>query len=347
MTAASLALLVAVDAAFTGLDGIGRGTALRAAPGTAGPDRGAVLAATGPQLLLGHVWLVAAAGLLVGLFPRWEAAVVSQAYWWVLAIAAGLVLRVAALGVAALGVPAPGARTGSGPGPVRAALAAAGALASGAGTGGFLAAAAGVWPVVGAAAVVALDLVLAGWSLGVGSDRGDDGGRRGLLLVPAAVLAAGGAITGAAVVVALVAAGVLFGRRRPGARRDQSDPGRGGAGRGALAGTGRARRGNRPGRRAGHGPGRRRAGTGVAAPTFVLVLAVQVWFWRGPPAPGALRAPGALSVHGRRPPPVPAVVCTCWSGSPCWRPSRRWPRRRRSPVPCSTRPRPRSACWPP
>ncbi len=252
-------------------------------PGPRAPTRGAVLAATGPQLLLGHVWLIAAAGLLVGLFPRWETAVVAQAYWWVLAIAAGLVLRVAALGVAALGVPAPGARTGSGPGPVRAALAAAGALASGAGIGGFLAAAAGVWPVVGAAAVVALDLVLAGWSLGVGSRRWTTTAAGALLLVPAAVLAAGGAIAGAVVVVALVVAGVLFGRRRypvlagtsltlaavaPMAARwpELAVPGAGTVPAAELV----------------TGPVGAALVTGVAAPTFVLVLAVQVWFWRGP-----------------------------------------------------------------
>ncbi|MDQ4116414.1 MAG: cytochrome d ubiquinol oxidase subunit II, partial [Actinomycetota bacterium] len=126
MTGASLALLVAVVAAFTGLDGIGRGSALRAVTGTAGRDRDRVLATAGPQLLLGHVWMVAAAGLMVGLFPRWEGAVVGHAYWWVLAIAAGLVLRVAALGVAVLGVPAADAR----PDAVRAALAGTGALAT-------------------------------------------------------------------------------------------------------------------------------------------------------------------------------------------------------------------------
>ena len=284
MTAASLLLLVAVVAAFTGLDGIGRGTALRAVTGAAGRDRGAVLAGTGPQLLLGHVWIVAAAGLMVGLFPRWEGPVVSAAYWWVLAIAAGLVLRVAALGVAALGIPAPGARTGTGPTPVRAALAATGALATAAGTGGFLAAAAGVWPVIGALAVVALDVVLSGRALGVDVPMWTTAAAGVLLAVPAVVLAAGGAIAGAAVVVALVAAGILLGRHpvlagtlltlaavAPVAARwpELAVPGVGTVPAAELVTS----------------PAGAALVTGVAAPAFALVLAVQVWFWRGAAAP--------------------------------------------------------------
>lgn len=280
MTAASLALLVAVVAAFTGLDGIGRGTALRAVTGTAGRDPGAVLAGTGPQLLLGHVWMVAAAGLMVGLFPRWETAVVAHAYWWVLAIAAGLVLRVAALGVAALGVPVAGARTGAGPTAFRAAIAATGALATAAGTGGFLAVAAGVWPVLGALAVVALDVVLSGWALGVGVPAGTTAAAGVLLLVPSAVLAAGGALAGAAVVAALVAAAVVL-RRRPvpagtcltlaavapvAARWPEL----------AVPGAGTV-----PVAELVTSPAGTALVTGVAGPTFVLVLAVQVWFWRG------------------------------------------------------------------
>lgn len=278
MTGPSLALLGAVLAAFTGLDGIGRGSALRAVTGTAGRDRREVLAATGPQLLLGHVWMIAAAGLLVGLFPRWEVAVVSQAYWWVLAIAGGLVLRVAALGVAVLGIPATDAR----PTTVRTALAATGALATAAGTGGFLAVAAGVWPVLGAAAVLALDLVLSGWSLGVGVRTATVAVAGVLLLVPAVVLAAGGALAGAAVVAVLVAAGVLLARRphpvlagtcltvAAVAPVAVHWPGLAVPGRGIV-----------PAAELVTSPAGAALVTGVAAPTFALVLAVQIWFWRG------------------------------------------------------------------
>jgi cytochrome bd ubiquinol oxidase subunit II len=280
VTAVSLALLVAVLAAFAGLDGIGRGTALRAVTGSAGRDRGLVLAGTGPQLLLGHVWLVAGAGLMVGLFPRWEGAVVATAYWWVLAIAAGLVLRVAALGVAALGIPAPGARTGTGPDTVRTALAATGALATAAGTGGFLAAAAGVWPVIGALAVIGFDVVVSGWALGVRVPMGTLVLAGALLAVPAVVVAAGGALAGAVVVAGLVVAGVLL-RRWP-----------------TLAGTLLALAavaptvarwpelavpgsGTVPVAELVTSPAGAALVTGVAGPVFVLVLAVQVWFWSG------------------------------------------------------------------
>lgn len=280
MTAASLALLVAVVAAFTGLDGVGRGTALRAVTGTAGRDRGAVLAGTGPQLLLGHVWMIAAAGLLVGLFPHWETTVVAHAYWWVLAIAAGLVLRVAALGVAVLGIPAPGARVGLGPGTVRAALAATGALATAAGTGGFLAAAAGVRPVLGALAVIALDVLLSGWALGVGVRVRTTAVAGALLLVPAVVLAVGGAVAGAAVVAVLVAAGILLRGRpvlagicltlaavAPLAARwpNLAVPGAGSVPAAELVTS----------------PAGAMLVTGVAAPVVALVLAVQAWFFRG------------------------------------------------------------------
>ncbi|TCK25556.1 cytochrome d ubiquinol oxidase subunit II [Pseudonocardia endophytica] len=287
MTAASPALLVAVLAAFVGLDGIGRGTALRAVTGTAGRDRGLVLAGTGPQLLLGHVWMVAAAGLLVGLFPRWESAVVASAYWWVLAIAAGLVLRVAALGVAALGIPRPGARTGTGPNAVRSALAATGALATAAGTGGFLAVAAGVWPVLGVPAVIGFDVVVSGWALGVRVPMWTLALVGALLVVPAVVLAAGGAVLGAAVVAVLVVAGVLLARRpvfagtllataavAPMVARwpDLAVPGSGTVPVAELVTS----------------PAGAALVTGVAGPTFVLVLAVQIWFWRGAgPGPGS------------------------------------------------------------
>lgn len=275
MTGASLALLVGVVAAFTGLDGVGRGTALRALTGTAGGGRGVVLAGTGPQLLLGHVWMVAAAGLMVGLFPRWEGPVVAHAYWWVLAIAAGLVLRVAALGVAALGTRATDARPDAG----RATLAATGALATAAGTGGFLAVAAGVWPVLGALAVIALDVVLSGRALRVGVPRWTTAAAGVLLLVPAAVLAAGGAVAGAAVVAVLVVAGVLLGGRvlggtcltlaavAPIAARwpELAVPGAGAVPAAELVTS----------------PAGAALVTGVAGPAFALVLAVQAWFWRG------------------------------------------------------------------
>lgn len=155
MTAAALGLLVAVTVAFVGLDGVGRGAVLRAVTGRTARPRDEVFAGVGPQLLGSHVWLVTAVGLLVGLFPRWESALLAHAYWWVLALTAGLVLRVAALDFR---------RKGHRPG--WEALAAAGVLATGAGAGGFLAVAAGLWPVLGAAAVLALDVVLGGWWLG-------------------------------------------------------------------------------------------------------------------------------------------------------------------------------------
>lgn len=112
MTALALLLTVVAVSAFVGIDGVARGTALHAALGMDGRPRGAMLAGTGPQLLLGHIWMVVTAGLLVGLFPRWESAVVEHACGWVIAIVAGLVLRVAAIGVAALGIPAAWARAG-------------------------------------------------------------------------------------------------------------------------------------------------------------------------------------------------------------------------------------------
>lgn len=301
MTAWSLALLATVTAAFVGLDGIARGTALHAVLGPG--DRPHVLAGSGPQLLLGHVWIIAAAGLLVGLFPRWESAVVAQAYWWVLAIAAGLVLRVAALGVAALGVPAPGARTGAGPGPARAALAVTGALATAAGTGGFLATAAGVWPVAGAAAVVALDIVLGAWALHVAAPAWSTTVAAALLLVPAVVLAVGGWFAGAAAVAGLVVAGTLL-HSRPtlaGTLR-RSRPVAAGTPvrtRPVLAGTlltlaavapiaarwpelAMPGAGAVPAISVAAGPVGATLVTTVAGPAAVLVLAVQAWFWRTP-----------------------------------------------------------------
>jgi hypothetical protein len=101
-----------------------------------------------------------------------------------------------------------------------------------------------------------------------------------LLLVPAAVLAAGGAVAGAAVVAALVAAGILL-RRRPvpagiclttaavapiAARWPEL----------AVPGAGTA-----PVAELVTSPAGAALVTGVAGPTFVLVLAVQAWFWRG------------------------------------------------------------------
>lgn len=174
MTAAGLVLLAAVTAAFVLLDGVGRGAVLRAVAGRTARPREEVFAGVGPQLLGSHVWLIAASGLLVGLFPRWEIALVSHGYWWVLALTAGLVARVAALDFRRKG-----AR------PAWEAVAAAGALATGAGIGGFLAVAAGVWPVLGALAVVVLDLVLGGWWLG------DLSGRVPRMVGTAAVLALG------------------------------------------------------------------------------------------------------------------------------------------------------------
>lgn len=155
MTGAALTLLIAVTAAFVLLDGIGRGAVLRAVTGRTARGRDEVFAGVGAQLLGSHVWLVAAVGLLVGLFPRWETALLSHAYWWVLAVAAGLLVRLAALDFRRKG-----RRRGWEP------VAAAGVLATGAGTGGLLAVAAGVWPVLGAVAVLVLDVVLGGWWLG-------------------------------------------------------------------------------------------------------------------------------------------------------------------------------------
>lgn len=227
MTTAGLALLAAVTAAFVLLDGVGRGAVLRAVTGRTARPRDEVFAGVGPQLLGSHVWLVAASGLLLGLFPRWEVALVSHGYWWVLALTAGLVLRVAALDFRRKG-----AR------PAWEAVAAAGVLATGAGTGGFLAVAAGVWPVLGALAVVALDLVLGGWWLG------DLSGRVPRLVAAAAVLG-----------VALV-----FLARYP----DLAVPGAG----------------SRPVAELASGPVTAGLVVSAAGPAFVLVLAVQAWFWR-------------------------------------------------------------------
>lgn len=155
MTAGALGLLVTVTAVFLLTDGIGRGAVVLALTGATARPREEVFARAGARLLGSHVWLIVIAGLLYGLFPRWEVAVISHAYWWVLALAVGLAVRVAAVDFRRKG-----AR------PLWESAAGAGALATGAGTGGLLAVAAGVWPVLGAAAVLALDVLLARCWLG-------------------------------------------------------------------------------------------------------------------------------------------------------------------------------------
>ncbi|WP_164545189.1 cytochrome d ubiquinol oxidase subunit II [Antribacter gilvus] len=98
MTAAVWGVLLTVLlAGWALLDGAvqGTGAALGSAP--TGAERRVRLAAVGPLLLAGEVWLVAAAGVLVGAFPHAESALAAAGYPVLVALVASWAARDAGL----------------------------------------------------------------------------------------------------------------------------------------------------------------------------------------------------------------------------------------------------------
>ncbi|RZS44314.1 cytochrome d ubiquinol oxidase subunit II [Herbihabitans rhizosphaerae] len=93
-------LLVVIAMLFAGyfaLAGFDYGTGLLYRTlGTDEPERRRVLGTVGPFFLGNEVWLVAAIGLMIGAFPRWEGELLSGAYPIVVAILVGLITFTAA-----------------------------------------------------------------------------------------------------------------------------------------------------------------------------------------------------------------------------------------------------------
>lgn len=89
-----LGLLGLLLAGWSVLDGavLGLGTSLRRI-GRSGPERRLLLTALGPFLLGGEVWLVAAAGILIGAFPGLEKDLLSAYYPLVVGLVVAWVLR--------------------------------------------------------------------------------------------------------------------------------------------------------------------------------------------------------------------------------------------------------------